>query len=66
MALPTVPHYWTTRKNVYEQAIVRQRNHLDDFRNKWGNTADYWQKSNIDINKKKHWESDDSMRSRYV
>ncbi|KAL5016433.1 hypothetical protein ScPMuIL_006022 [Solemya velum] len=61
MALPTVPSYWTTRRNVYEQAIVKHRNHETDFRDKWTTHADYFQKSNISATKKQSWESEKSF-----
>ena len=64
MALPTVPCYWTTRKNIYEQNIVRRRNHNDDFRDKWANTANYFNKNNVEMSKHRAWESDNSMQGR--
>lgn len=66
MALPTVPSYWTTRRNIYEQAIVKQRNHDSDFRNKWTTHANYFQRSNIAATKKQSWESDKSFVDRYL
>ncbi|XP_048753198.1 trichoplein keratin filament-binding protein-like isoform X2 [Ostrea edulis] len=65
MALPSMPHYWTTRRNVYEQAIVRNRNHDDHLRERWGHTADYFQRSNIAATKQTEWESEKSLKSRY-
>lgn len=65
MALPSMPHYWTTRRNVYEQAIVKTRNHDDHLRERWSNTANYFKKSNIAACKQSEWESERSLRSRY-
>lgn len=62
MALPTIPHYWTTRKNLYEQNIVRRRNQDTDFREKWSNTANYFLKNDVEMNKQRAWESDESMQ----
>ena len=64
MALPTMSNYWTTRKNVYEQNIVRRRNHDTDFRDKWSDTASYFQKNDIEMTKQRAWESDESMQDR--
>ncbi|XP_061166307.1 trichoplein keratin filament-binding protein-like [Saccostrea echinata] len=63
MALPSMPHYWTTRRNVYEQAIVRHRNHDDHLRERWSNTANYFQRSNIAATKQSAWESEKSLKS---
>ncbi|XP_053375365.1 trichoplein keratin filament-binding protein-like [Mercenaria mercenaria] len=62
MALPTMPHYWTTRKNLYEQNIVRRRNQDTDFREKWSNTANYFLKNDVEMTKQRAWESEDSMQ----
>ncbi|OWF44309.1 Trichoplein keratin filament-binding protein [Mizuhopecten yessoensis] len=62
MALPTMPRYWTSRKNIYEQAILKQRNHQSDFHERWSRDADYWNKSSIATNKQNAWESDASLR----
>ena len=64
MALPTVPSYWTTRKNLYEQSIVRRRNHDHDFRDKWAHTANYFTKNDVEMTKQRAWESEDSMQER--
>lgn len=55
MALPTTPRYWTNRKGLYEQAIIRQRNHEHDFRQKWAETSDYFKKNNIQAAKQQEW-----------
>lgn len=57
-----MPHYWTTRKNLYEQNIVRRRNQDTDFRQKWSNTANYFLKNDVEMTKQRAWESDDSMQ----
>ncbi|XP_060076042.1 trichoplein keratin filament-binding protein-like [Ylistrum balloti] len=62
MALPTMPRYWTSRKNVYEQAIIKQRNHQSDFHERWSKDAEYWNRSNVATNKQNSWESDASLR----
>ncbi|KAH9524291.1 hypothetical protein Btru_054065 [Bulinus truncatus] len=49
--------YWSSRKNMYESAIVRQRNHEDDFRNKWSNTANYFKTSDVWAAKQNAWSS---------
>ncbi|KAK3611704.1 hypothetical protein CHS0354_034375 [Potamilus streckersoni] len=58
MALPTIPCYWSTRKDLYEQAIVKRRNHDVDFRQKWANAANYFHKSDVSASKQKAWESE--------
>lgn len=63
MALPTMPRYWTSRKNIYEQAIIKQRNHQNDFHERWSKDAEYWNKSNVATHKQNAWESDASLRS---
>ncbi|XP_063396528.1 trichoplein keratin filament-binding protein-like [Mytilus trossulus] len=63
MALPTTPRYWTTRKNIYEQAIVRHRDHNDQFRERWGTAVNYFQKSDMEAKKQSNWGSEQSMRS---
>ncbi|KAK7087908.1 trichoplein keratin filament-binding protein-like [Littorina saxatilis] len=63
MALPTAPKYWTNRKGLYEQAIVRHRNYENDFRQKWTETADYFQKNNVQAAKQAEWGSGLTSRS---
>ncbi|XP_046575008.1 trichoplein keratin filament-binding protein-like isoform X2 [Haliotis rubra] len=62
MALPTIPGYWTSRRNIYEQAIVSRRNHETDFRQKWSEASDHFNKMDIDASKKKTWMSDQSFQ----
>ncbi|XP_033747698.1 trichoplein keratin filament-binding protein-like [Pecten maximus] len=62
MALPTMPRYWTSRKNMYEQAIIKQRNHQNDFHERWSKDAAYWNKSNLTTSKQNSWESEASLR----
>lgn len=62
MALPTIPQYWTTRKNLYEQNIVRRRNQNEDFRERWSNTANYFLKNDVEMTKHRAWESEESMQ----
>ena len=57
MALPHLPTTYTTRKNIYETAIVQRRNKENDFITKWTDNANYFHKSNITVNKQKNWES---------
>jgi hypothetical protein len=57
MALPTTPKYWTNRKDLYERAIVRQRNHDHDFRQKWVETSDFFQKNNVKAAVEQAWSS---------
>ncbi|WAR02632.1 TCHP-like protein [Mya arenaria] len=66
MALPTIPQYWTTRKNVYEQNIVRRRNNDTDFRQKWSNTSNYFLKNDIEMTKQRAWESEDSKNDSFA
>lgn len=63
MALPHMPAYWTTRKNIYEAAIVQRRTKEEDFRHKWTDTANYFHTNDVAANKKKAWESEQSFRS---
>ncbi|XP_050408126.1 trichoplein keratin filament-binding protein [Patella vulgata] len=63
MALPTMPCYWTTRKNIYEKAILQRRNHEEDFRQKWTDTADYFSKNNVNASKQETWTSDRSFQN---
>lgn len=64
MALPTMSGYWSSRKNVYEQAIVRHRNHEDDFRSKWGDTAKYFKNSDVRAAKQQAWSSTGAFQDR--
>ena len=66
MALPHLkPAIYTTRKNIYEAAIVNRRNHENDFREKWNDTAKYFHTEDVKATKQKAWESDQSFNSRY-
>ena len=65
MALPTMRGYWSTRKNIYEQAIVSQRNREDDFRNKWSDTANYFKKSDVRAAKQNAWSSTQAFQDRW-
>ncbi|XP_013068302.2 trichoplein keratin filament-binding protein-like [Biomphalaria glabrata] len=62
MALPTMRGYWSSRKNMYESAIVRQRNHEDDFRNKWSDTANYFKSSDVWAAKQNAWCSSQGLQ----
>ncbi|XP_041347757.1 trichoplein keratin filament-binding protein-like [Gigantopelta aegis] len=62
MALPTLPGYWTSRKNIYEQAIVRRRYQESDYREKWSQASDYFHKTNVEANQKQAWSSDQSFQ----
>ena len=64
MALPHMPTTYTTRKNIYEAAIVRRRTHENDFRNQWDNTASYFNRSGIGATKQTAWESEKSYNNR--
>ncbi|BFZ05393.1 hypothetical protein BsWGS_08432 [Bradybaena similaris] len=57
MALPTMSGYWSSRKNMYEQAIVRHREHENEFRNQWSETANYFKKSEVWAAKQNAWSS---------
>ena len=65
MALPTMRGYWSSRKNQYEQAIVRSRNHEDDFRHQWQDNAKYFNKSNVYAAKQQAWSSTDDYQNRW-
>ena len=65
MALPHLPTAYTTRKNIYEAAIVNRRTHENDFREKWSHHAQYFQTNNIAATKKHAWESVESYNARY-
>lgn len=64
MALPTLSSPWATKKNFYELSIVNRRNKESDFREKWANTAGYFQKSNVEVTKQNGWTSDKSFHNR--
>ncbi|XP_005108740.1 trichoplein keratin filament-binding protein [Aplysia californica] len=64
MALPTMSGYWSSRKNMYEQAIVRHRNHEDDFRSQWQNTAKYFKTSDVRAAKQQAWSSTDAFQNK--
>lgn len=64
MALPTMNGYWSSRKNIYEQAIVRHRDHEDDFRSKWGDTARYFKNSDARAAKQQAWSSTGAFQER--
>ncbi len=63
MALPHLPAYFTTRKNVYEAAMVNRRTRETDFREKWQDVSSYFHKNNVAANKKKAWESDECFQN---
>ena len=65
MALPHLNIY-TTRRNIYEAAIVHRRNHDNDFRERWAKTANYFNTNNVEADQKAAWESKKSFNSRYV
>ncbi|GFO32829.1 glycolipid transfer protein [Plakobranchus ocellatus] len=56
--------YWSTRKNIYEQAIVSHRNREDDFRSKWSDTANYFKKSDVRAAKQNAWSSTQAFQDR--
>ncbi|XP_038054854.1 trichoplein keratin filament-binding protein-like [Patiria miniata] len=62
MALPTMPAYWTARyKNIQERAMVQRRTHEADFRQQWGNNAQYFKNSDVKTTKQRAWTSDQSF-----
>ena len=63
MALPSLPTTYTTRKNIYEAAIVQRRTHERDFRDHWSNAANYFKEGDLVAEKKKQWESNKSFQS---
>lgn len=65
MALPHLPATYTTRKNIYEAAIVNRRTHECDFREQWTKNATYFHDNNIAATKKHAWESNQSYHTRY-
>ncbi len=65
MALPTLPSYWTTRyKNITERSMVQRRQHEEDFREKWGANAQYFQQSEVRATKQNAWQSEQSFHDR--
>lgn len=60
MALPTMSGYWSSRKNIYENAIVKQRDHENDFRTKWTETANYFKNSDVRAAKQQAWSSSEA------
>ncbi|CAH1801077.1 unnamed protein product [Owenia fusiformis] len=63
MALPHMPTSYTTRKNIYEAAIVRRRNHDNDFHEKWSKHASYFNQSNVEATKQTAWQSNESFHN---
>lgn len=66
MALPHMPSLYTTRKNIYEQAIVRRRTHENDMRDSWQGTARYFNTAEIHSSKDATWTSKATFDSRCV
>ena len=66
MALPHLPSTYTTRKNIYEAAMVNRRTKENDFREKWDHHADYFNRENVAANVKKTWESNTYFQHRFV
>ena len=66
MALPSLPTSYTTRKNIYEAAIVHRRTHENDFRQNWSNAADYFMREDLAAGQKNRWESNACFQSRYL
>ncbi|ELT99014.1 hypothetical protein CAPTEDRAFT_208507 [Capitella teleta] len=72
MALPHLPTSYTTRKNIYEAALVTRRMKEVDFREKWDKNAQYFHRENVTAEVKKSWESNsffqhsmDAMKANY-
>ena len=65
MALPTMNGFWSSRKNVYEQAIVHHRNREDDFRSQWKNTSNYFKTSNVRAAKQQAWSSTEAFQNKW-
>lgn len=65
MALPHMPSIYTTRKNIYEAAIVRRRTQEDDVRDSWQDTARYFHNAEIASSKDATWTSKATFESRY-
>jgi len=66
MALPTMNGFWSSRKNVYEQAIVHHRNREDDFRSQWKNTSNYFKTSNVRAAKQQAWSSTEAFQNKCI
>ena len=66
MALPNLPTSYTTRKNIYEAAIVRRRTKEDDFHEKWDSAAKYFQREDVNVTKQNFWTSDQSFNERSI
>lgn len=66
MALPHMPSIYTTRKNIYEAAIVRRRTQEDDVRDSWQDTARYFHNAEIASSKDATWTSKATFDSRLV
>jgi len=64
MALPHMPSIYTTRKNIYEAAIVRRRTQEDDFHDKWADSARYYNSTDIKSSKDADWSSKKTFESR--
>lgn len=66
MALPHMQSSYTTRKNIYEAAMVTRRTRENDFRQQWDKNADYFNRENVTANVKKTWESNTYFKNRYA
>lgn len=67
MALPHLtPSVYTTRKNIYEAAIVHRRVKEDGFRDTWNTHSKYFADENVKATKQRAWESDLSFNHRFV
>ena len=64
MALPHLPTSHTTRKNLYEAAIVNRRIRETDLRQKWSSHADYFHRADVAMTKHRAWESEASFEAR--
>ena len=62
MSLRHLPTNYTTRKNIYEAAIVRRRNHDIDFRDAWQKNAKYFNKYDVHTTKQEAWQSKQSFQ----
>ncbi|KAF6025751.1 TCHP [Bugula neritina] len=63
MALPNMPSIYTTRKNIYEAAIVRRRTQENDLRDSWQDTARYFSNAEIHSSKDANWTSKATFQS---
>ncbi|XP_067935044.1 trichoplein keratin filament-binding protein-like [Watersipora subatra] len=63
MALPHMPSSYTTRKNIYEAAIVRRRMQDDDLRESWQDTAKYFNRAELHSSKDAAWTSKATFQS---